>query len=251
MTKRGNFFLCYKRFTANRALLAVRKTCFRTRCCLSCNNFFCVSECRDYFLRYKNFATNRTFLTFRKTCFRTRCLLSKKRFFRVFCAKSNSAIVALIVGVFIRMTGCRDFFIRRIVTSRTRYVFFPTLFRTSCRLPFMLYFIMTKRITFRLSASFAGLRLRTSSVFPIVRQFFNRFVVTAQCFVPMIFAIRRPFRREFMCASSLFKLDIVQVNFTRLQRELNGVFTFFQSDIAEAVTRIRANPPLFQILAAD
>ena len=149
------------------------------------------------------------------------------------------------------MTGCRDFFIRRIVASRTRYVFFPTLFRTSCRLSFMLYFIMAKRITFRLSASFAGLRFRTSSVFPIVRQFFNRFVMSAQYFVPMIFAIRRPFRCELMFASCLFKLDIVQVNFARLQRKLNNVFTFFQSDIAEAVTRIRANPPLFQILAAD
>ena len=149
------------------------------------------------------------------------------------------------------MAECRDFFIRRIIASRTRYVFLPTLFRTSCRLSCMFYFIMTKRITFRLSASFTRLCFRTRCIFPIVRQFFNRFVVSAQCFVPMIFAVSRPFRCKFMFASCLFKLDIVQVNFARLQRELNGVFAFFQSDIAETVARICANPPLFQILAAD
>ena len=71
MSKRGNFFLRFKYFTTNRALLTFGKTALGTSGCYCRNDRFSMSKCGNNFLLFKYYFTNRALHTFGKTAFGT------------------------------------------------------------------------------------------------------------------------------------------------------------------------------------
>ena len=69
MTQRLDFLLGNEDFTTDRALLAVRQTSFRARCCLAGDDFFLVRQLRHFLLRNDDFAAVLALLAFRQAGF--------------------------------------------------------------------------------------------------------------------------------------------------------------------------------------
>ena len=69
----GNLGLRKKNLAANRALLAVVKTCFGTGCCLAGNYFLGMRNNACFGLLESDLSTSRALLTVGKTLFGTGC----------------------------------------------------------------------------------------------------------------------------------------------------------------------------------
>ena len=74
------FLLLYKYSFTNRALLAVRNTCFCTGCGSAGDNFFGVRKLIDFCLCYDNLTANRALSAVGQACFCTGCGLACKLF---------------------------------------------------------------------------------------------------------------------------------------------------------------------------
>ena len=80
VVKHSDFFLCYKNFAANGALLTFGKTSLGAGCCLASNNFLGVSDHRNFFSCYEFFAALRALLTIGKTGLCAGCCLTGNNF---------------------------------------------------------------------------------------------------------------------------------------------------------------------------
>ena len=109
MTKLADSCLCYKRFTATRAMFAFSFAIGSTSSRNTRINHFDVTKLTDGCLCYKRFATLGTFTTFGQTCFSTSCIFTRNDrsiYMCTFCVTDKSTLVTrfvIVVCIFVRL----------------------------------------------------------------------------------------------------------------------------------------------------
>ena len=170
MTSCSYYRLCYENFTTYGAMRTFRQTSCRAGRCYRFIYYFSMTSCSYYRLCYENFTTYGAMRTFRQTsCRAGRCYCCVYYFGMTKCVYRNRVtaqfrvtyrtvyyvIIRSIIYAIRRyvvfynyfacgMTKRRDFAIRRVITTATRYVCVPTDFRTGCCFCFVSNFVVTK-----------------------------------------------------------------------------------------------------------